>query len=170
MKKFLLVLLVVIMSTMVVMAGTDDQGAPNDPAQNDRANACYEEGTLEGKCDTEWEWQCGWHLIRWEADGSYSVPLECSRILPTNGCITHSYLHYVSDVFVDQAHVVVDDDFLNACGELTTSNVTVVNAYEISANNWSCQTAGLPYEVKVTWTSASGSFENLYTGNCLEPE
>lgn len=52
----------------------------NDPRINDDANACYEDGTLAGRCDTSdvdgdgdiddddraWIWAAGWHLIRWE--------------------------------------------------------------------------------------------------------
>lgn len=31
----------------------DDQGQPNDPTINERANACYEDGILANKCDSE---------------------------------------------------------------------------------------------------------------------
>ena len=39
---------------------------PNDPRVNERANACYDGGTLEGKCQIEEEWKAGWYLIRVE--------------------------------------------------------------------------------------------------------
>lgn len=64
---------------------TDDQGAANDPQTNDRANACYDGGTLADKCDNDWAWQCGWYLIRHEAGlvSRDEFPLWCSILLPT---------------------------------------------------------------------------------------
>lgn len=58
----------------------DDQGNPNDPALNERANACFAGGSLEGKChttdadangviddlDVAFMWWCGWYIIRAE--------------------------------------------------------------------------------------------------------
>jgi hypothetical protein len=46
--------------------GYDDQGNPNDPSTNDRANDCYDGGTMAGRCETDLEWQAGWYLIRFE--------------------------------------------------------------------------------------------------------
>jgi hypothetical protein len=64
----LIVVLTVFMSVILVMAeaGFDDLGVENDPTSNDRANACYEGGTLEGKCDSQLMWDAGWYLIRYE--------------------------------------------------------------------------------------------------------
>lgn len=63
---------------------------PLGPVQAQNAaedNACYAGGTLAGKCDTEWEWVCGWYLARWEAAGGWakfgnSIVDWCSSILP----------------------------------------------------------------------------------------
>lgn len=66
-----------------VLSDTDDQGVANDPTTNPSANACYADGTMAGKCDTTWEWTCGWYLIRHEV-GMYSraaVPSYCSSLL-----------------------------------------------------------------------------------------
>jgi hypothetical protein len=47
-------------------AGSDDRGNPNDPRTNERANACFEGGSMAGKCDAVNEWEAGWYLIRFE--------------------------------------------------------------------------------------------------------
>jgi hypothetical protein len=60
-------LLIAVAATIVIAEkGFDDQGNVNDPRVNPRANACYEGGSLEGKCDTDIEWIAGWYLIRYE--------------------------------------------------------------------------------------------------------
>ncbi|MGJ3237931.1 MAG: hypothetical protein ACFE0Q_04425 [Anaerolineae bacterium] len=46
--------------------GLDDAGNPNNPTTNDRANACFEDGSMAGRCETELDWQAGWYLIRYE--------------------------------------------------------------------------------------------------------
>lgn len=62
------VIVILVLSSIFVYAdaGFDDTGNPNDPDDNDRANACYEGGSMEGKCDEEIEWSAGWYLIRYE--------------------------------------------------------------------------------------------------------
>lgn len=60
------IMLSVLIFGVVFAGGVDDEGNPNDPRVNERANACYMGGTLEGKCATEAEWQAGWYLIRYE--------------------------------------------------------------------------------------------------------
>jgi hypothetical protein len=47
-------------------ANFDDFGNANNPFTNQRANACYLGGSLAGICDTQWEWECGWGIIRVE--------------------------------------------------------------------------------------------------------
>jgi hypothetical protein len=63
-----------------VSLAQDDQGNPNDPTVNERANACFAGGSLEGKChttdadangviddlDVAFMWWCGWYIIRAE--------------------------------------------------------------------------------------------------------
>lgn len=72
MKRWLtamgLVLAMVGFAALPVMAqeNTDDQGNPNNPAVNDRANACFAGGSMQGQCDDELKWTAGWHLIRFE--------------------------------------------------------------------------------------------------------
>jgi hypothetical protein len=71
MRRLTLLLIGVLMSLLFVGAvfgldGYDDRGNLNDPRVNERANACYDGGTLAGKCDTQVEWDAGWYLIRFE--------------------------------------------------------------------------------------------------------
>jgi hypothetical protein len=62
---------------------SDDVDYPNDPTLNDSANACYEGGSMEGKCATDWEWQCGWYLIRFESGviSQENFPITCKSLL-----------------------------------------------------------------------------------------
>jgi hypothetical protein len=81
-KKLLIVLLVLSFSFLAF--ALDDQGNPNDPHTNDRANACYEDGSMAGKCDTDWEWEAGWYLIRFEAGmiSREDFPAQYAILLP----------------------------------------------------------------------------------------
>jgi hypothetical protein len=86
MWKKLLPIFVLCLLAVGVLAqeGVDDEGNPNNPNENDRANACYSGGTMEGKCDTEWEWVCGWYMIRFDA-GLFTreeIPFTCAVLLP----------------------------------------------------------------------------------------
>jgi hypothetical protein len=51
-----------------------------------RENACNINGELEGKCDTEWAWTCGWYLAQWINAGgwagTYVMPDTCASLLP----------------------------------------------------------------------------------------
>lgn len=82
-KRFFLAFIVLLMTSSFAFA-LDDQGNPNDPNTNDRANACYEEGSMASKCDTEWEWVCGWHLIQFEygLTDREEFPSGCISVIP----------------------------------------------------------------------------------------
>lgn len=77
--KFLIMVLVLALGALLIAAqDTDTPLAPD-------ANACYAGGSMEGKCDTEWEWDCGWYAIRYER-GIYSadeMPERCESLLPS---------------------------------------------------------------------------------------
>lgn len=84
MHRFLLVLLTIILLLGVVgIAPTFAE----DPAVGTPAdNACNPGGSMEGKCDSDWAWTCGYHLARWQAagewNGNYPMVAECMSILP----------------------------------------------------------------------------------------
>ena len=83
-SRLSVVLTLLLLATQLVVAQVDDEGNVNDPTTNPRANACYEGGSMQDKCDTDWEWKCGWHLIRFE-EGLTPLdqfPIECSSLLP----------------------------------------------------------------------------------------
>lgn len=93
--KLMIVIVVFTLASAVLAQGVDDRGNPNDPAVNDRANACFEGGTLEGRCnqdfnddgvvddqETWWVWTCGWYLIRYENGMEDAVPGWCESVLP----------------------------------------------------------------------------------------
>lgn len=63
--------------------GIDDDGMPNIPLFNERANACYGGGSLSGTCVTEADWQCGWAWIRLENGliPREDLPQECHALL-----------------------------------------------------------------------------------------
>jgi len=67
-KRLMLVLVLLLLTNLTVFAdtGVDDQGNPNDPNVNDRANACFEGGSMAGRCEIELHWTAGWYLIRYE--------------------------------------------------------------------------------------------------------
>lgn len=94
-KRTILTMLIMLFSVVLVSAdGVDDQGNPNDPNVNDRANACYTDGAMADKCDTPWEWICGWHVIRLDAQDEASraaFPPACTSLLP-------AYIEYVPPV------------------------------------------------------------------------
>ncbi len=91
MKRFIVAFVLVFAASFAL--AQDDLGSPNDPAENERANACFAGGSWEGKChrtdtdfdgdvdihDINWMWRCGWYVIRAEHgllnEGQY--PSEC---------------------------------------------------------------------------------------------
>ncbi|MEM9954706.1 MAG: hypothetical protein AAF846_24070 [Chloroflexota bacterium] len=84
-KFILLCILLLCTSVGLVSAteGVDDLNNPNDPALNERANACFEGGSMDGKCDELWDWQCGWFLIRLEQNiiNGDQFPEWCDSLL-----------------------------------------------------------------------------------------
>ncbi len=86
MKKTLLltvVLLVLALGIMPVYASDPEPGTAAD-------NECNPGGTMAGKCDTDWEWQAGWYLARYNRNQltAAQVPATYRGLLPTNAANT----------------------------------------------------------------------------------
>ena len=86
-RKFLILVFVLIGSVAIVSAQTD-------PTTSEDANACYEGGTLEGKCtldfdgdgvvtqsEIDWSWECGWYLVRIETGTGAFLPERCASLV-----------------------------------------------------------------------------------------
>lgn len=65
MKQFGLLIVLILLISGVVLA--QEATNTNDPNINEDANACFEGGEMEGKCNSEIEWVAGWYLIRFHA-------------------------------------------------------------------------------------------------------
>jgi hypothetical protein len=79
----ILVSLMAIFINLVFAIELDDEGNPNNPRENARANACFNGGAMAGKCDDAWEWNCGWFMIRYDAGmiSRADFPPTCSSLL-----------------------------------------------------------------------------------------
>lgn len=80
MKKAIWILLIIVLAFPIGMVSAQEPGTKED-------NACYEGGSMAGKCDTPWEWVCGYYLARWEANGGWATPNNpfndaCASLLP----------------------------------------------------------------------------------------
>jgi len=83
----LVVFLLVALSGIALFAqsSVDDKGVVNNPANNPRANACFDGGSLAGTClNLEWKWVCGWGIIRVEKGLLFRETLsaECQALMP----------------------------------------------------------------------------------------
>jgi hypothetical protein len=80
-------LLVIVLSVLLIF-GTVLPVFADDPKPGSKEdNACYPGGAMEGKCDTEWEWVCGYYLAHWLTAGGWfngknSIPDSCISLLP----------------------------------------------------------------------------------------
>ncbi len=87
MFKYSLIIFIMLLITGFSVFAVDDQGNENDPNDNARANACYEDGSLANKCDTPWEWECGYYLIRFQYGllSPEAFPSACASLLSAGG-------------------------------------------------------------------------------------
>lgn len=74
--KYILVSLLMLAIAGMTLANTttDDEGVVNDPFQNPRANACYNDGA---ECTNEYEWRLGWYHIRYQTGYFKGVAAGC---------------------------------------------------------------------------------------------
>ena len=140
-RRSLLIIFILSITISLVLA-VDDQGNPNDPTVNERANACYDDGSMGGKCETDWEWVCGWHLIRFEYDLIERADFlaACSSVLPPEAIpeqpattvSTGSNLiciEFVSGYYLDFS----DSNFLFPALIYSDANCSVFNVIETSS-------------------------------------
>lgn len=67
----------------------------------DPENACFEGGAMAGKCNTDWEWVCGYYLAQWTNAGGWQNP---NNIPFPSWCNPQSLLPPTpAPVIVDQA-------------------------------------------------------------------
>ncbi len=143
------VLLLIFLGTTITLA--QDTSDPNDPTADERANACLEGGTMEGKCDSDWTWNCGWYLIRFEY-GMFQrevIPTWCSGLLPPLPVIT-SLIPTMAVGCYRSSHGEFDFSFN---GQINTAHSLVV----MNSNNGSCTgaTAGYGHAMEVYFEGAS---------------
>lgn len=82
MKRSLLLMLALLMLIAPISAM-----AQEPPLGSAEDNACNAGGVMEGKCDTPWEWICGYYLARWTTNGGWFTPNNffpdwCASLLP----------------------------------------------------------------------------------------
>lgn len=129
MRRYITIALVlgsVLLSAVTLTA--QGGGFDNDPNTNLDANACLEDGSMEGKCnqdidgdgvvsqaEIDWSWTCGWYLIRWENDliPTELFPQACISLIedvPIPFCINYWGIWY-SDIPNVQGNALYFDDF-----------------------------------------------------------
>lgn len=137
-KRSLLILILIFFSVVLVSAdGVDDQGNPNDPNVNERANACFEGGDMAGKCDTEWEWMCGWYIIRLTEPQDEvlraAFPPDCLSLLPALEIITIDEVRNCIDGGFGYSLSLPIDTIGPMIGNIYTGT-TCSGAFEVSAS------------------------------------
>lgn len=74
--KNLVITLIVLLLTVSSVYSQQGNESPTD-------NVCNPNGALDGKCDSEWEWACGWYLARFYEGTISSVPSYCQILVDT---------------------------------------------------------------------------------------
>lgn len=90
-KLIFLLMMIGILSLSVVSTLAQED---NDPNTNPDANACLAGGSMEGKCNNDadgdgvvtdeeidWQWTCGWYLIRFEHGLLPGIPEDCAILI-----------------------------------------------------------------------------------------
>jgi hypothetical protein len=87
MKKFACLFILI---ALALPFGFAHAQQPPDPE-----NACFEGGSMAGKCQSAWEWVCGYYLAHWEAAGGWFNPANnllpdwCASLLPPRSIISN---------------------------------------------------------------------------------
>jgi hypothetical protein len=174
----LLALCILVFAAIVgIQAQEDDQGNLNDPNSNDRANACYEGGSMAGQCDTMEEWEAGYYLIRWEYGlitleqfpdfFNWALPdylfEEASESAASN-CFVHSsgsksLLYSGASGVAGNFEVYSGADCSGSplgSSNLSTDNPIIIVAASSTAAGTLCQTLQDPLGYGIDWLSAYG--------------
>lgn len=146
MKKLVLLVILLLAFPILVHAQEPEPGTAAD-------NACYTGGVMEGKCDTDWEWTCGYYLARWisagEWFGNYPMPTSCASLLPpppmgsavtltlTSVCLTSGFGPFL---FTGTPNSSPNGGFYSTagCTGILIVEGTLVEAPDISAANLIC--------------------------------
>lgn len=109
----------------VAMAQTPEVGSPAD-------NACNEGGSMAGKCDSEWEWDCGYYLARWLSAGgwagTYRLPVWCEVLLPPRPLIEAPIIASSSPAFPVAFCVQIAGAYYNFNGGFVAGGSQFVDA------------------------------------------
>lgn len=73
MRKIVLILVVLLLAVTLTYA--------QEPDASPSENACNPGGALEGKCNSEWHWTCGWYLAQFYEGKAASVPSDCQILV-----------------------------------------------------------------------------------------
>jgi len=84
-KKFVLLAMLLLVSGVLLISAVPTYA--EEPAVGTAEdNACNPGGVMDGKCDTDWEWTCGYYLARWISaggwGGNYMMNSDCVSLLP----------------------------------------------------------------------------------------
>lgn len=178
--------LFILVSVSMVAVAQDDSGFVNDPAVNEDANACLAGGSMEGKCNSdangdgvvtpeeiEWQWTCGWHLIRLEAGiiATGSFPSDCASLIETSNDVLDNCSGTVEggglNVPLGSTLRAVNPFNNPDCGVSTIVNLATgdTSIVTISGLDATCVAVGTT-DVIVNYESAKGNYSASVSFNC----
>lgn len=73
MRKIVLILVVLLLAVTLTYA--------QEPDASPSENACNPGGALEGKCNSDWHWTCGWYLAQFYEGKAAGVPSDCQILV-----------------------------------------------------------------------------------------
>lgn len=177
--------LVVILSVSLIFAadGMDDQGNLNDPSINARANACFEGGSMEDKCETLWEWTCGWYAIRYDEAllSATEIPAYCNSLIfeasyngnAFPGCVRvgdEGYLNFGNQLLIEQPYFIFPSPDCLGVGGVFTGASSLVYASNPDDAEMICRNFNPSYGLTATYDNiwACSDF-NIRFRNPLQP-
>lgn len=64
-----------LITAVAIGVGATAQMTQDPLLEND--NECFAGGLMEGQCETEWHWVCGWYIRNWRVNGGL-IPEWCN--------------------------------------------------------------------------------------------